>query len=213
MRLAADVRSVAEAAALEATAAHHAGHPDDPGPRDSAVRAAVALSVRRAATVSADAAGLVAASIVDELVQAGRLVRDEDRVGLPDHRPARPDPRLLAAMERLEAALAVPAPPPLATAAGAAGCPPAGIRELVRQGRIVVLQPGLAYAMSAYRDLAATALALSAVAPLTPAAFRDATGTSRKYVMPILEDLDRRGVLRRTPAGHLPGPRASAGAG
>jgi selenocysteine-specific elongation factor len=169
--------------------------------------------VRRAATLSTDAAGPVAAGVVDELVRAGRLVREEDRVRLPDHHPARPDPRFLAAMDRLEAALAVPAPPPLASAASAAGCSAAGIRELVRQGRIVVLEPGLAYAMSAYRDLAATALALSAAAPLTPAAFRDATGTSRKYVMPILEDLDRRGVLRRTPAGHLPGPRASAGAG
>jgi hypothetical protein len=71
-----------------------------------------------------------------------------------------------------------------------------------------VLAPDLAYAMSTYRDLAATALRLAARAPLAPAAFRDATGTSRKYVMPILEDLDRRGILRRTPAGHVPGPRA-----
>ncbi len=52
------------------------------------------------------------------------------------------------------------------------------------------------------------ALALTAAGPLTPAAYRDATGTSRKYVMAILEDLDRRGILRRTDAGHVPGPRA-----
>jgi hypothetical protein len=45
-------------------------------------------------------------------------------------------------------------------------------------------------------------------APLTPAALRDATGTSRKYVLAILEDLDRRQILRRTPEGHIPGPRA-----
>jgi hypothetical protein len=44
--------------------------------------------------------------------------------------------------------------------------------------------------------------------PLTPAAYRDATGTSRKYVLAILEDLDRRAILRRTPEGHVPGPRA-----
>jgi hypothetical protein len=43
---------------------------------------------------------------------------------------------------------------------------------------------------------------------LTPAALRDDTGTSRKYVMAILEDLDRRAILRRTPDGHVPGPRA-----
>ena len=28
--------------------------------------------------------------------------------------------------------------------------------------------------------------------------------------MAILEDLDRRAILRRTPAGHVPGPRAAA---
>ena len=50
---------------------------------------------------------------------------------------------------------------------------------------------------------------LAATAPLTPALLRDATGTSRKYVMAILEDLDRRGILRRTPDGHIPGPRAA----
>ena len=115
---------------------------------------------------------------------------------------------LLAAMERLELALAGPSPPSLAAAARAAGCPPLGVRELERRGRIVVLEPDLAYAMSAYRQLVGRALALAAHEPLTPAALRDATGTSRKYVMAILQDLDRRAILRRTPTGHVPGPRA-----
>jgi len=51
---------------------------------------------------------------------------------------------------------------------------------------------------------------MAAVAPLTPAAYRDATGTSRRYVLVILEDLDRRGLLRRTDAGHVLGPRTIA---
>jgi hypothetical protein len=80
---------------------------------------------------------------------------------------------------------------------------------LERSGRIVVLEPDLAYAATTYRDIAATALALAAAGPLTPAALRDATGTSRKYVMAILADLDRRAILRRTPAGHVPGLRAA----
>jgi hypothetical protein len=113
-------------------------------------------------------------------------------------------------MDRLEAALAVPAPPSLREAARAADCPPDGIRALERAARIVVLEPDLAYAMSTYRDLAARALAMAARAPLTPAAYRDATGTSRKYVMAVLEDLDRKAILRRTPAGHVPGPKAPA---
>ena len=151
-----------------------------------------------------------AAVLVDELVSDGHLVRDGDRVRAPDHQPAAVDLEVSAAMDRLEA-LAVLAPPSLRDAAAAAGCPPAAIRELERNGRIVVLDEDLAYAMPTYRDLAAKALALAARGPLAPAAFRDATGTSRRYVMPILEDLDRRGILQRTPAGHVPGPRAPAG--
>jgi selenocysteine-specific elongation factor len=115
-------------------------------------------------------------------------------------------------MDRLEASLAVPAPPSLADAARAAGCPPAAVRDLERAGRIVVLESDLAYAASTYRDLTSRALELATREPLTPATFRDATGTSRKYVMAILEDLDRRAVLRRTPAGHVPGPKAPAAA-
>ena len=93
------------------------------------------------------------------------------------------------------------------------GCPVDGIRELVRSGRIVELEPDLAYAATTYGELADRALAMAATEPLTPAAFRDATGTSRKYVMAVLADLDRRGVLRRTPAGHVPGPRARVATG
>ena len=49
---------------------------------------------------------------------------------------------------------------------------------------------------------------MAATAPLTPAALRDETGTSRRYVLVLLEDLDRRGLLRRTDAGHVLGPAA-----
>ena len=210
--MAPDVHVAASAAALEAVRAHHAARPEDAGPTLAAVRSAAARALRRQATVSAADAAARAAVLVDELVSEGRLVRDGDRVRAPDHQPAAADPEVAAAMDRLVEALAVLAPPPLRDAAAAAGCPPAAIRELERNGRIVVLDEDLGYAMPTYRDLAAKALALAAREPLTPAAFRDATGTSRRYVLAILEDLDRRGILRRTPAGHVPGPRAPAGA-
>ena len=205
-----DVRDAASATALEAVRVHHAAHPADAGPTLAAVRSAAARALRRHATISAADAATRAATLVDELVSEGRLVRDGDRVHAPDHEPAAVDPELAGAMDRLVEALTVLAPPPLREAAAAAGCPPATIRELERTGRIVVLDEDLAYAMATYRDLAAKALAMAAREPLAPAAFRDATGTSRRYVMPILEDLDRRGILRRTPAGHVPGPRAPA---
>ena len=110
-------------------------------------------------------------------------------------------------MDRLEQALSVAAPPPLAEAARAVRCSADGIRALEAAGRIVRVDDDLAWAAGTYHDLEATALRLASAGPLSPAALRDATGTSRKYVMALLEDLDRRGVLRRTPAGHVPGPR------
>jgi selenocysteine-specific elongation factor len=112
-------------------------------------------------------------------------------------------------MDRLERALATPAPPALGDALRASGCPPDGLRILESEGRIVRLAGDLAYAAGTYRQLAGAALAMARGGALTPAAFRDATGTSRKYVLAILEDLDRRAILRRGPDGHLPGPRAA----
>ncbi len=204
--LAPDVRSLGGAAA-EAVAhdvAEAGGHVPI-----TAVRAATAAVLRRAVTLRRDAAAAAAAAVVDEVIADGRLVRDGDLVRIPGWVAPAPDPRRSAAMDRLEAKLAVPAPPPLADAAREVECPPEGIRELERTGRIVVLEPGLAWAAATYAELAARAVRMATDAPLTPADFRDATGTSRKFVMAILEDLDRRAILRRTPAGHVPGPRAA----
>ncbi len=179
----------------------------------AAVRAAVVAVLRRAVTITREQASVVATNSIGSLVAEGRLVRDGDVLQRPGFVGRITDPGLVAAMDRLEALLATAAPPPLAEAARAAACPPDGVRALERAARIVVLEPDLAYAMSTYRDLAARALAMAAREPLTPAAYRDATGTSRKYVMAILEDLDRRAVLRRTPDGHVPGPKAPRPAG
>jgi len=203
VRLAPDVAALAADAALARTG---------DGSSLADLRTATARAIRRSVTLAWDDAVRAAGSVVDALVRDGRLVRAGDRVTLPGAAATAPDPALAAAMDRLEAALAVVAPPSLADAARAAGCPPEGIRTLERDGRIVVLEPTLAYAAGTYGTLTAQALALATTAPLTPATLRDATGTSRRYVMAILEDLDRRGVLRRTPEGHRPGPRAGAAA-
>ena len=175
------------------------------------MRAVATRTLRRLTSLDRATATVAGTAAVDRLVADGRLIREGAAVRLPGAATAllpEADPMLLAAMERLELALAGPSPPSLAAAARAAGCPPLGVRELERRGRIVVLEPDLAYAISAYRQLVGRALALAAHEPLTPAALRDATGTSRKYVMAILHDLDRRAILRRTPTGHVPGPRA-----
>jgi selenocysteine-specific elongation factor len=176
------------------------------------LRAAAATSLRRTVRLAPDAARDAAANAIDELVAEGPLDRVGDTVSLQGHAPVGPSAAVLAAMDRLVEALDVLAPPSLAEAARAVGCAADGIRALEATGRIVRLDDDLAYAATTYATLEESATTLAAASPLTPAAFRDATGTSRKYVMAILEDLDRRGVLRRTPGGHVPGPRqATAG--
>jgi selenocysteine-specific elongation factor len=171
------------------------------------LRERLGRALRRRATVDPATAAEAAGAIVEALVRAGRLGHTDDLVHAPG-RSAGPAPEVLAAMDRLEAELDVPAPAGLAEAAHRAGCPPAGVRALEAAGRIVRVEEDLAWSSAAFARLQAVVLALATPGPLTPSALRDATGTSRKYVMAILEELNRRGVLARTPGGHVRGPRA-----
>jgi selenocysteine-specific elongation factor len=173
----------------------------------SALRQALVRALRRVASVDAQDASRASEALIDELVAGGRLTRAGDRIGLAGRsEPLSPD--VIAAMDRVEVALSVPAPPAFSEVVRAAGCPPEGVRALAAADRIVRLEPELAYARPMYARLASLALRMAAAGPVTPAAFRDATGTSRKYALAILEDLDRRGLLTRGPDGHVPGPRA-----
>ena len=210
--LAGDVAELVAGDVLAAIGGGTAGM-GDKRPRLAIVRAQAARSLRRVVTLRRAHAEAAVAALIDRLVADGRLVRDGDLLRLAGTDPAGPvgtDPALAEAMDRLEQALAVAAPPPLGEAARTAGCSAAGVRELERSGRIVVLDDHLAYAASTYRTFEFRAVGLANQSPLTPAALRDATGTSRKYVLAILADLDRRGILRRTDAGHVPGSRAAA---
>jgi selenocysteine-specific elongation factor len=175
-------------------------------------RSVAARALRRLVTVRREEAAAFAATIVAHSVTSGRLIQDGETVRRPGVAGPQRDPAIDIAMDRLVTLLDVAAPPSLAEAARAAGCPPSAIGELERTGRIVTVESDLAYAATTYSELTARALELASHGPLTPATFRDATGTSRKYVMAILEDLDRRAILRRTPAGHVPGPKAPTAA-
>jgi len=171
------------------------------------LRSRLARALRRRASVDPSLAGDAIGALVEALVGAGRLGRTGDLVHPPGRTLALPA-AVLAAMARLEAALDSPAPPSLAGAARAAGCPPAGVRALEAAGRIVRFDEDLAWSAAAFARLQAAALRLATPGPLAPAALRDATGTSRKFVMALLEELNRRGILARTPGGHVRGPRA-----
>ena len=94
------------------------------------------------------------------LLEDGTLARDGDRVREPARASGLPA-ATLEAMDRLESALSVATPPPLAEAAREAGCPPDGVRALESAGRIVRLEDDLAWASSTYRDLVRRALAMA----------------------------------------------------
>jgi selenocysteine-specific elongation factor len=204
-RVAPDVGAAISARAIGLVAAAPDGVPL------AELRTTLARELRHLVAIDLRGATSAVTQIVDQLTAARRLLREHDRVRDPGvARPAH-DAGLLGAMTRLERVLDVPAPPALDEAMRVARCSAECIRALERDGRIVRLDGSLAWSTTAFARLEQTALDLAGRAPLTPAALRDATGTSRKYVMAILEDLDRRGVLRRTPAGHVPGPRARTG--
>ncbi len=171
------------------------------------LRVRLGRSLRHRASVEPDVAADAGGALAEALVAAGRLGRTGDLVHPPGRTVGLPA-EILAAMDVLEAELDTPAPPSLTEAARSAGCPAAGIRALEAAGRIVRADEDLAWSAPTFARLQSIALRLATPGPLTPADLRDATGTSRKYVLALLEELNRRGVLARTPEGHVGGPRA-----
>ncbi len=205
--LAPDVAAAVGERTIALVRAHHDARPLEPGVQVALLRAEAASALRRLVTLDRETAALVASGVVDAAVAAGRVVRRADRVALPGRSEGFP-PDVEAAMDRLVAALGSTMPPPIDEAARAVDCPPEAVAALIATGRIVRLSDDVAFAATAYRRIEEQAVDLAREMPLTPATLRDRLGSSRKYVMTILEDLDRRGLLRRTPAGHVPGPRA-----
>lgn len=207
-RLAEDVESLARSALLETVAAHHHAHPDQPGMPLTAARAIVEAHIHASVSSGPEAITAMAGDIVATAIESGQLQRDGETIRLPDYEPVSADPEVERARDRLVALLDREAPSSLSAATQEAGCLPDAVRELERSGRIVIVTEDLAWSSAAFDGLCELAVSLADEAPLTPAALRDSTGTSRKYVMALLEELDRRGILKRTPAGHVRGPRA-----
>lgn len=82
------------------------------------------------------------------------------------------------------------------------------LRELTRRGH-VVNNDGVYFHAATIDDAARVAADLLAhdADGFTVAQFRDATGASRKYVLPLVAELDKRGVTRRRDDVRIAGPR------
>ena len=85
------------------------------------------------------------------------------------------------------------------------------LRELVRRG-VVVERDGVYFAPSAVDAAARTAAALLARSPegFTVAELRDELGITRKHALPLVNELDARGVTRRRGDLRIGGPRLPA---
>jgi selenocysteine-specific elongation factor len=177
-------------AAADTLAAYHRQHPlDRAAPKDVVARAVAGAGCPPA----------VLSPALDWLAERGDVVAEGPGLRLPDHR-VQLDPAHTTARQELLATLERDpfAPPRLTEAAEAAGATPALVRELEAAGEIVRLSADLALTADAL-DEAVSRLrdAYASEGPLTAARAKEVLGTTRKYALPLLEELDRRGVTRR----------------
>lgn len=176
--------------AHDRVAAFHASHPHDRGIELAALGAALKVDLARAR---------LAIERDDRLVIDREVVRRADHVGRASDDP---EGRRL-----LDALVAQPFAPPTAEEVGVET---RIVRALVREGAIVDLD-GVLFAESAYAEARRTlATAVIERGTMTVSDARDVLGSSRKFVLAIVNQLDREGVTRRRGDDRIPGPRAAA---
>lgn len=191
-----DVLRGAETDALEALAAYHRSRPWRRGmPHGDWL-----TLVRRVAGVAAEL-------VVDRL--ALQVVQEEGYVRTGDHHPAL-TPEQAGAVQRLRewlerAGVEGPSRHEVQQALGAPA--EVAIQVLLDAGDAVELRELLYGRTAVSQATAAVAEALRQRGALTVAEVRDVLGTSRKYVLPLLEYLDTSGVTRRQGDLRLPRPR------
>jgi selenocysteine-specific elongation factor len=174
---------------------HHKEHPLDPGMSLQALRASVGV------TGSAPPAGVVDA-VLAQGMRARKLEIVESVARLPGWRPAFDD-RASGVRDQVvrrvaEAKWQVPTVAELERE-----LPNAPVRavlaHLAREGVIEQMdQERYAAAPALAEFRAALEAALTELGSATPAELRDRLGLTRKYLIPLLEWADRRGVTRRT---------------
>jgi selenocysteine-specific elongation factor len=146
-----------------------------------------------------------------------------DLAGLDDRErlaaPALPGMRIDAGRIRPADAVDEFADHPLAAALAAGGTTPpdltpadrSALRELVRRG-VAVERDGIAFHIGAIDTAAGAMATLLRDQPdgVTMAQFRDALGVTRKYALPLANELDARGITRRRGDLRIAGPRLPA---
>jgi selenocysteine-specific elongation factor len=185
------VDDVAEAL-LGTLAAFHRDHPLRPGMDAGELRRLVEPE---------DLSG----SILERLAGRGRVVREGTSVRLPSHRISLGQREPEAA--RLVGTVAAGEPtPPTVKELVADGFTRELVEACAATGRLVRVSPEVVLTPGFARRVEETARAEAVRAEgLTVSRFREQLGTSRKYAVPLLEWLDRRGITRRDGDVRRPG--------
>jgi selenocysteine-specific elongation factor len=179
-----------EAALLGALRHHHEARPLDAGMPAQAWRAAAAAP--RAELVELAERGLE---------RRGAIVRDGAAVRLPGWAPGGGTAARAATGALLSDIVAAGAEPPSVgelSASHPGVDVPAALRLLAQQGLVVAVGRDRYYAKEALeREREAVLGVLRELGEASPAAIRERLGRSRKWLIPLLEHLDREGVTVR----------------
>ncbi len=148
--------------------------------------------------------------LLDEVASEGRItVRGEmiihGKGGLP---PKMARTAVLVEKSLEEARFAPPSPAQIASTVGVDGKGLASLIEtLVRLGRLVKVAPALVYRAAEVGEIEEILRkSLSEKGELTVSGFKEITGVSRKYAVPLLEYFDGRKITRREGDRRVPGP-------
>lgn len=182
---------------LRRLSAAHRERPREPRVSREALRAA---GGRRYAVVLVDRA-------LSELAASGEIVADGPGVRSPDHEPVlseREDRLKERLWERIAAGGAEP--PTVDELAEELPLERDLLNDLLvlleEEGRIVAVTPELYLTRETLRELEGRARRiLEREGVASPASFKESFGVTRKYLIPVLEYLDRTGVTRRTGEG------------
>jgi len=187
-------------AALAAVHGWHQAHPSDPGMHAETLRQGLAR------------VGPAAEAAIERLLKAGSLIAAGGVIHEPDFRPSAAGGD--AMLERLVAAVEAGglAPPTVSEMESALGLRALGdaLRLAARSGRIVAVERDRYFSRTALTQFVAVLRTIGTAGDITPGAVREATGLSRKFVIPLLEWADSCGLTVRRGQGRASGPKLAA---
>lgn len=197
MLVAPELVSEAERAAVAAVQKWQRAHPSDPGMPAETLRQGLARL------------GPAAEAAIDRRLKAQSLRVTGGAIHEPDFRPSAAGgdamlERLVTAVE--EGGLAPPTVTELESRLGLRALSDA-LRLAARSGRIVAVERDRYFGRTALTRIVEVLRTIAATGEITPGAVRDATGLSRKFVIPLLEWADGAGLTVRKGDGRAPGPK------